>query len=232
IEDKVIVKNEDIAEKFAENLAKVFTDKNQTNFEQTKIDENCTFSINEYITTREVAEAINNISNEKSAGFDDIHALFNYSVKLGHIPNEWKKAKSGLKLKELGLSPTFLRWIKNFLSERAFHVQYNGCRSSEQHIESGVPQGSCLSPTIFILFFSAIADCIPENIKKALFADDLCAWITANSKKELEKNLQKAIDNLVQICKTWGFTINSEKTNYTTFTTGGRRKIQAKSINR
>ncbi|RNA19492.1 Pol [Brachionus plicatilis] len=38
------------------------------------------------------------------------------------------------------------------------------------------------------------------------------------------KNLQPAIDKIIDFCKTWDFAINVSKTCYTTFTTAGQRK--------
>ncbi|CAF0929342.1 unnamed protein product [Brachionus calyciflorus] len=94
------------------------------------------------------------------------------------------------KLNEIGLSPCLVRWLINFLSDRSFSVDYKGWFSKEKPINCGVPQGSCLSPTIFILFFSAVVDRLPNNIKSALFADDLCIWTTCKTLKQLEDNCE------------------------------------------
>jgi hypothetical protein len=91
------------------------------------------------------------------------------------------------KLQEKGLSQNLLNWIKNFLSNRKFQVCYKGQLSEAKDIKTGVSQGSCLSSTIFNLFFSDKADHIPIEVKIALFADDLCVWSTQKTKKKIEK---------------------------------------------
>jgi len=121
------------------------------------------------------------------------------------------------------LSPVLFNWIHDFLKDRTFQVYSNGFLSTSKTITCGVPQGSCLSPTIFILYFSEIVKHISKNIKTALFADDLCVWFSTKSKKDLNNQLQNALYKIVEFCKTWGFTINSSKTFYTVFTTAGKR---------
>ncbi|RNA27764.1 AP-like endonuclease reverse transcriptase [Brachionus plicatilis] len=56
---------------------------------------------------------------------------------------------------------------------------------------------------------SDIANCIPPDVKIALFADDLCIW---------------AVNRIIEYCKKWGFEIYEKKTCYTTFTKAGLRK--------
>ena len=87
-----------------------------------------------------------------------------------------------------------------------------------------MPQGSCLSPTLFILYFSGIAKIIPPNVKIALYADDLCIWFTSSSKREIKRVLQNAINAIVEYCRKWGLTINKDKTCYRTFTSAGLRQ--------
>jgi hypothetical protein len=128
------------------------------------------------------------------------------------------------KLQKLKLSGTMINWIQNFLADRKFHVQFNKKNSIKKNIDDGVPQGSCLSPTLFNLYFSDIVQVIPQEVPTALYADDLCIWFTSSSKREIKRNLQKAINAIVEFCKKWGLSINKDKTCYTTFTTAGQRK--------
>jgi len=69
-----------------------------------------------------------------------------------------------------------------------------------------------------IIFFSDIAYVIDRPVNKALYADDLASWFTgnkgmrANSKKETEQTLQKAIDHITSFSKEWVFKLNKRKT--------------------
>lgn len=109
VDNTTISNPQDVAEIFAENLAQTFTDRNPDLHEVTPISDTRNFGLKEYISTNDLVNAINKITNKKSSGFDGIsnkvlknipfntlkaiHSLFNYSVKLGHIPREWKRAK-------------------------------------------------------------------------------------------------------------------------------------------
>ena len=128
-----------------------------------------------------------------------------------------------LKLNNYNLPLPLYNWIKDFLAKRSFHVTWNSANSKSHDILTGVPQGSCLSPTIFNIFFSDIAHVIDHPVNKALYADDLAIWFTGNKKKEMEQTLQKAIDHITSFCTKWGFKLNKCKTTYTVFTTAGKR---------
>ena len=155
-----------------------------------------------------------NKKQKTTAVFFDLEKAFDKASHEGII----------LRLKQLNLDQKMIDWIKNYLSNRLFYVTWNGKSSSSHGIKCGVPQGSSLSPTLFNLFFSSIAQSIPPEVKHALFADDLSIWFSSNKKKQSEKTLQNAIDKIVEFCKSWNLSINKSKTNYTVFTTGGYRK--------
>lgn len=127
------------------------------------------------------------------------------------------------KLKKIKINFYLFNWVKSFLSNRRFLISYKSTYSKHFKISSGVPQGSCLSPTLFSVFFSDIAQVIPPQIKKALFADDLSIWYSDKTLKKIEKNLQLAIDAITDYCKKWNLKINLDKTIYTVFTTAGQR---------
>ena len=121
-----------------------------------------------------------------------------------------------------------INWLKSFLSNRLFYVYYNGAKSNLYKITCGVPQGSCLSPTLFIAYFSDIINEYSNEIQTAHIADDLCIWASAKTKTKLEKQLQPAINKTINYCSKWGFKINKNKTCYITFSNGHKRKYQSK----
>ena len=75
------------------------------------------------------------------------------------------------KLKESGISGKVGYWISNFLSGRKQTVAVNQHLSRSETVTSGVPQGSVLGPTLFLVMISDI----DENVIKSAvssFADD------------------------------------------------------------
>jgi len=80
------------------------------------------------------------------------------------------------KLEKYNLNPCLVRWVQSFLSERSFQVNWLNNNSNTFLICRGVPQGSYLSPNLFNIYFSDITDCFNDQVKKALFVDDLGIW--------------------------------------------------------
>ena len=54
----------------------------------------------------------------------------------------------------------------------------------------GVPQGSILSVTLFILKINSIADIIPSSFEKSLFVDDFSISCSSRNLASMERHLQ------------------------------------------
>ena len=62
-------------------------------------------------------------------------------------------------------------FIQNFLSERKFRVRVGTSLSDFYDQEMGVPQGSILSVTLFIVKINSFTSCIRNGVDKSLFVD-------------------------------------------------------------
>jgi Reverse transcriptase (RNA-dependent DNA polymerase) len=56
------------------------------------------------------------------------------------------------KLNSYGISGLLLSWINAFLYGRSHSTMFNSCQSDLVSVISGVPQGSVLVPTLFLLY--------------------------------------------------------------------------------
>ena len=63
-----------------------------------------------------------------------------------------------------------LHWIRDFLSDRRQQVAVGCGASSWTRNTSGVPQGSVLGPTLFVIYINEIPKIVKSKCK--LFADD------------------------------------------------------------
>ena len=100
----------------------------------------------------------------------------------------------GLLHKISGLLPgNYCETLKSYLYNRSFKVQYNEAVSNQYVIKAGVPQGSTLGPSLYLLFSADI----PENAATeiATFADDTAVLSVNDSYDQAVSNLQTAFNH-------------------------------------
>ena len=91
-----------------------------------------------------------------------------------------------------------LRWISRFLRDRTVKVRILGYTSREIAINYGVPQGSPISPLLFLLYLSKLPKLVP-NTRISLFADDFMIYAESSSIADshlIQSNLQTSLDKL------------------------------------
>ncbi len=79
----------------------------------------------------------------------------------------WKEGLL-IKLDQIGIGGRIYNWIKEFLIERNIKVKVGDYISREGSIENGTPQGSVISPLLFIIMINDVFATIGENINKYL----------------------------------------------------------------
>ena len=135
--------------------------------------------------------------------------------------------KDGLliKLRHLKISGNLFNWIESFLSDRTIQVKIGDSLSDKLILENGTPQGSVLSPLLFLLMINDVPD-MSRGASKAIFADDCAIWKSGKRLDTLISDLQKNLDKIQIWCNTWGFSLSREKSVAIIF---GRREIQPTS---
>ena len=106
------------------------------------------------------------------------------------------------KLKSYGISGQIFGLISSFLSNRWLWVALDGKSSQEYPVNAGVPQGSILGPTLFLLYINDLPDDVICNI--AIYSDDTTLyskcdqasdlWQQLELASELESNLRDTVD--------------------------------------
>ena len=69
----------------------------------------------------------------------------------------------------------------------------NGTPSKQVRIKQGLPQGSVLSPLLFLLFINDLVNEMPHGVDITLFADDVAIYCSHRSLEEAQKLLQKPV---------------------------------------
>lgn len=121
--------------------------------------------------------------------------------------------------------------VQDFLKNRKFMVKVEQEYSTIKAVGAGVPQGSILGPTLFILFINDIPKEIPHT-ELSIFADDTAIFATAHRTPTAVKRLQAATDKIMKYLNNWGLIVNEAKTQLVVFTRNKKRpKKEEDTIN-
>lgn len=118
------------------------------------------------------------------------------------------------RMRARGIPEVLLRWVEAFCSERTATIQINGQASEAQSLpQAGLPQGSPLSPILF-LFFNA--DLVQRQIDgqggAIAFVDDFTAWVTGPTAQSNRQGIETIINEALDWERRSGATFVAEKT--------------------
>ena len=129
-----------------------------------------------------------------------------------------------------GIPLPIIRWLHGFLQNRQAKVLYNNCTSSSVDMCQGLPQGSVLSPLLFLFYINSLAELLPKHTVNALFADDVRILATAPTIKAAREKAQKTVNIVSEWSKEWRLTLNSSKSESSLFTTNRKEAKESVAI--
>ena len=121
------------------------------------------------------------------------------------------------KPKSYGISGQIFGLISSFLSNRRLRIVLDGKSSQEYPVNAGVPQGSILGPTLFLLYINDLPDDVICNI--AIYADDTTLYSKCNrasdlwQQLELASKLESDLRDTVDWGRKWLVDFNAGKTS-------------------
>lgn len=132
------------------------------------------------------------------------------------------------KLVVLQLPMYLIKIIQSFLKDREFKVQVGNHLSRGRLVESGAPQGACLSPDLFNVFLYDI----PKNYDAMLaqFADDTAVLSSSFRTSAVVNKLQKASNSLCRYFNKWRIRVNELKSEAILFTKKGQLVIDLNHV--
>ena len=122
------------------------------------------------------------------------------------------------KLKQYGVNGHFLKLMYSFLSSGTINIKVNDFIGPKRSVgKYGLPQGSVLSPLLFIIYISDLLSTknLPTSVKEWTlvfkYADDGSVLITGRDTAECFKRMQIVCKYLTKWCSKWRLAVNCEK---------------------
>nr|CAI5859640.1 unnamed protein product [Callosobruchus analis] len=102
--------------------------------------------------------------------------------------------------------------VASFLTDRFFRVRIGNTLSSPRLLENGIPQGSALSCTLFVIAINSIVKSTNPQVERCLYVDDLCIISSAATVGGVVRKLQFSIDKISRNAFRTGFKLSTLKT--------------------
>ena len=117
-----------------------------------------------------------------------------------------------------GISGAPLDWFKSYLSARSQRVSIPGALSDSLPLKWGVPQGSCLGPLLYIIYFSKLFNIIERHLPNShCYVDDSQIYLSfkpddLSSQQNAITAMQNCTDDFHSWMKHDKLLLNDEKT--------------------
>lgn len=121
------------------------------------------------------------------------------------------------KMENKGIRGIPLQLLRNYLSDRKQVVKIENFVSNEETIDFGVPQGSVLGPTLFLIYIDDLCRLTLPGTEIISFADDTVVLCTGNEWKKLGEQADINFKLITNWLDNNLLTLNEDKTKYMTF---------------
>lgn len=120
------------------------------------------------------------------------------------------------KLERAGIRGSVLELFRNYLSERFQAVNVNGTTSELMRVKTGVPQGSVLGPTLFLIYINDVQT-LPLRGRLYLYADDTALFYSGSDDASNCCDMNFDLALLSNYFRTNLLTLNKSKTKFMHF---------------
>ncbi|GBN92198.1 putative RNA-directed DNA polymerase from transposon BS [Araneus ventricosus] len=112
---------------------------------------------------------------------------------------------------QLGITGNITKILHNFLQNRTLQVRWRNSLSGTKPVQKGLPQGSVVSPILFVCFLADFSETLDVGVEYSIFADDIFIFCAHTSLDHISKKLQNTMENVYKWCNYWKLNISPEK---------------------
>ena len=98
-------------------------------------------------------------------------------------------------LRRKGVSPYLVQWLGSFLRDRSSRLTFQGSPRQFAPVSVGVPQGSPISPLLFVIYISSLHLEVPRSLIIS-YVDDFAVTVASPSYRTNVRLLQKSFSAL------------------------------------
>ncbi len=106
--------------------------------------------------------------------------------------------------------------VLSYLSGRRQRVDYGNMSSEVRDVVVGSPQGSCLSPLLYITLVADMDEWL-EKVNVVAYADDSSVYAIASSRQEVRHVLERAAEEILVYFRATSLAANATKTKFVMF---------------
>lgn len=121
------------------------------------------------------------------------------------------------KLESIGVRGIQLNLFKDYLTSRTQCVKIGETISTPLSVTYGVPQGSVLGPTLFLVYINDLCNLQLHQGKILAYADDTAILFSGNNWDDTFKNAQTGFNTVTKWLSRNMLTLNADKTKYLSF---------------
>lgn len=141
----------------------------------------------------------------------------------------WRTDLLGI-LMDAGIPVPIVRWIRGFLTHRRARVRLNGAMSKTCLFREGLPQGSVLSPLLFLFVINTLRPQLPDTTEASLYADDVALWASHHRKEEALAQTVQGVEAVLRWGQEHKIHLNLNKCEVTFFSSDPRESSWAPQV--
>lgn len=163
-----------------------------------------------FLTKRSTTTNLLDTLNEWTVALSNKHLISVVYIDFSKAFDTVCHAKLIHKIKAYGICGQLLKWIEDWLSNRIQFTRVGTTYSTFATLTSGVIQGSCLGPLLFLLYINDIVSVLHGSARCKLFADDVKLYCCIDVDTD-SIMMQCNIDAIIQWSALWQLIISENK---------------------